>query len=284
MTTQFKVICPDGRSIFASKYEPTCSEAKGLIIINSALGIKREFYQPLATYLSKKGFAIITWDPRGVGASALANVKSDPARLRDWGAIDLESVLNYVVDAGWSCWDKLTVLGHSAGGHLIGLSQSIRKIRNVILVSSGTCHWRLYAPSQRPKMLLFWYVIVPLVSKLLGYIPGKLGIGHDLPKGVVQDWRDWCIQREYLFSDETLGETYYCSYKGDIKAIGFSDDVAFSPPSTIEDLLTRFTQATTRCNIYHPHVLEKEKVGHFGFFNKCDESVWERVILPQLTG
>src|SRR5262249_37688923 len=50
-------------------------------------------------------------------------------------------------------------------------------------------YWRDYAAGTKPRMLAKWHVIMPLVTMLCGYFPGKrLGWIEDTPKGIVRDW------------------------------------------------------------------------------------------------
>lgn len=282
MTTKFSVTCEDGRVISATKYCAIRSSKDQLIIINSALGVRQSFYQALAQFLSEHGQTVITWDPRSIGESQMMKAKDDPAKLRDWGAVDLEAILNHVVDENWTSWQKITLLGHSAGGHLVGLCRSLNKVKNVILISAGTCGWSLYPMKQWPRMWFAWYLMFPTLIKTLGYIPGKFGIGHDLSKGVALDWRNWSIKKDYLFSDETLTKTYYHQYEGAIHSIGFSDDIGFSPRKTIYDLMERFPKATKHIQIFTPKELCQNKIGHFGFFKKDNKKLWEKLILNTL--
>lgn len=290
MTTKFTVTCADNRVISATKYQaakplnkPTTKQTKKqLIIINSALGVRQPFYKPLAQFLAEQGYIVVTWDPRSIGDSKTMSANRDPAKLRDFAMIDLDAMLNHIIEAKWANWSDITLLGHSAGGHLIGLCPSISKLNKVIFISAGTCDWRLYPVSQWPKMWFAWYLLFPVFINLLGYVPSKLAIGHDLSKGVASDWRNWSLKKNYLFADKALTNTYYHQYKGHIHAIGFSDDIGFSPKKTMDDLLTRFPKATTNALIYHPKELNLKKIGHFGFFKRGNQSVWEKLLLAAL--
>lgn len=131
-------------------------------------------------------------------------------------------------------------------------------------------------------MLFAWYILFPILTKLIGYVPRKLGVGHDLPKGIAQDWRDWSTNREYLFADESLGELFYSRYQGKIQAIGFSDDFSYSPKSVIEDLLRRFVMSDTDFKIFDPTQLETDKVGHFGFFKRNNKGLWTKILIEHV--
>ncbi len=279
MTTKFYVTCSDGRMISATTYSAIEPINNQVIVINSALGVRQSFYKALALYLSDKGYTVITWDPRGIGDSSMANVKADPARLRDWGALDLDALLNYVVDKKTVNWKDVILVGHSAGGHLVGLCPSINNVRHIILVCSGTCNWRLYPVRAWPKLCFGWYVLFPVLIRIFGYIPRQFGIGHHLTHGIASDWRNWSIRDNYLFSDETLTDMYYHNYHGEIHSIGFSDDVGFSPKKTIYDLMNRFPMATKNVQILEPKALNQKRIGHFSFFKKHQKQAWDRVLM-----
>ena len=282
MTTKFNLICRDGRQLALTKFEAINGTEKHFIIINSALGIKQEYYQKIAQYLQSQHCTVITWDPRGIGGSRLDNVKKDTAKLREWGSHDLEAVLNYVVDLGWVKWQNIHLIGHSAGGQLVGLCPSLEKLKNIYLICSGTGNWRLYSKKQWPRMFAAWYLLVPSVLTLFGYVPAKLGVGHDLPKGVAQDWRNWCLNKDYLFSDKSINETFYNRFEGKLHAIGFKDDLDFTPETTIKDLIKRFSNAEKELNVYHPAQFMQKKIGHFGYFKLKDETIWQQTLLRQI--
>lgn len=279
MKSYFTVRCKDGQQLRAVRHNDNTLKKGPLVVINSALGVQQAFYYPLAKYLVKKGISVITWDPSGIGLSCQEDVRQDKSCLRDWGQRDLTHLLEHIIENNWSSWDNLTLIGHSAGGHLIGLCPYITHIKNVILICSGTCYWRLYPRIHQPKMLLAWYIIFPVVYKALGYLPNQFGIGHDLPKGIVSEWRKWSVTKGYLFGDSSLEAHFYASYKGQLHAIGFSDDTRFSPKKTIEDLVNRFSRAETFLKIYEPEEFDKKKIGHFGFFKAGNEFLWENLII-----
>ena len=198
MTEYFTIRCEDGRLLHGSKYMPTTPRNGRVIVINSALGVTQAFYQPFAMNLAEQGFTVITWDPRGIGLSSEPKVKHDPATLRDWGIVDLTCLLDHIVDVKWGRWDDIVIIGHSAGGHLLGLCPRIMRITQIILICSGTCSWHLYPKRYQPKMMFAWYLLFPLCQMIMGYVPKRFGVGHDLPLGIASDWRKWSLNKKLL--------------------------------------------------------------------------------------
>jgi predicted alpha/beta hydrolase len=87
---------------------------------------------------------------------------------------------------------------------------------------------------------------MPLLLQLFGYLPAWAGVGHDLPRGVAQDWRNWSLTRGYLFSDTTLNTSGYSAYAGPLLALSISDDRGFAPPGTVRALLQKYVNARTQ--------------------------------------
>ncbi len=244
------------------------------VIINSATGVQRGYYRAFADHLTGLGYHVLTWDGRGIGESSTGHARHSTARMRDWGALDFEAVLSHV--AGLLCgdWQRITVIGHSSGGHLTGLAPSMQHVKNLILVASGTCDWRLYPKKQWPRLLAAWYGLAPVVLRALGYWPGKLGVGHDLPLGVAWDWRNWSAQRGYLFADSSLDLRSYAQFSGRLLALHFNDDQDYAPPETVRDLVKRFPNADAQIQEYNPRLQKHRYVGHFGFFQKKHAALW----------
>ena len=59
------------------------------------------------------------------------------------------------------------------------------------------------APKLKRTILYFWFVLVPLVTRMFGYFPGrKLRKVGDLPRGVILQWRRWCLNPRYSVGAE----------------------------------------------------------------------------------
>ncbi len=271
------LVCHDKRLIQARRFHYV-GHSKGVIVINSALGVKQDFYQSFAEFLSNNGYEVITWDPRGIGASRIKHAKFDDARLHQWGEMDLETVIEYILQTRLVELGPLTLIGHSSGGHLAGLAPSLKQVQRLIFIASGTGTWRRYPLAQWPRLLTAWYLLFPFFNRVLGYVPGRLGIGHDLPKGVAEEWCRWCRSPDYLFSDSSLDTKNYREYAGPINALAFTDDRGYAPPVMVEDLLKHFPKAQIEFELINPKTQGVQKVGHFGFFNKKNDKLWPLVL------
>jgi hypothetical protein len=108
-------------------------------------------------------------------------------------------------------------------------------------------------------------------------MPGRLGVGHDLPPGVGWDWRNWSAARGYLFSDSSLDLSGYAAFQGELLALHFTDDTGFAPPATVTDLLRHFSNARIERLEYNPRAQSHGPVGHFGFFSRKNADLWPLV-------
>ncbi len=79
----------------------------------------------------------MAFDYRGIGASLDASsVRASKARKQDWGTHDMPAALDYLVDRFPDMIVHL--VGHSAGGQLVGLMPNHRHLSSVVTVSSSS--------------------------------------------------------------------------------------------------------------------------------------------------
>jgi predicted alpha/beta hydrolase len=249
--------------------------ARGTVVIHSATGVPRRYYNAFAQHLGEQGFDVLLWDARGIGESATMPARDDPATMRDWGQRDQQAVLHRLRAADPS--RQLVIIGHSSGGHLSGLAPLTTSADALILVASGCCDWRDYPLAQWPRLLAAWWLVAPVLLRLWGYLPAWAGVGHALPPGVAKEWRRWSLTRGYLFGDATLDTSGYAAYCGPLLALSISDDRGFAPPRAVRALLKKFGGA----QIDHREIAAADgahgRVGHFGFFKPQNAELWSYV-------
>jgi predicted alpha/beta hydrolase len=274
--TPFTLTATDGCALRGSLYR-TPKPRLGVVVINAAAGVRRRYYDDFAGFLAEQGFDVLTWDARGIGESAVLPARADRSRMADWGRYDLEGVLRHVFRHIEPDSRRVAVIGHSAGGNLAGLAPSLPQIGGLCLIASGTRYWRLYRKREWPRMLLAWHVLMPVFLRVFGYLPAKLGIGHDLPPAVAGDWRNWSLQPDYLFSDPTLKLDAYAQFNRPLLALAVADDVGFAPPRAVDALLARFSAARIDRRVLHPAAAGLRRIGHFGFFQRRQSALWPPV-------
>lgn len=195
------------------------------MLIHPATAVPERLYAGFARFLTTRGFAALTYDYRGIGASRPARLTKLQARMRDWIELDVGAAIAWARDTHRAV--PLLAVGHSVGGHAVGLSAGTAHLRAAVLVAAHAGSTRLIeSAAERLKVRLILHVLGPLASALLGYVPGKrLGLGEDLPAGVFREWSRWTTLPHYFFDDPTLGAAErFSKQRLPILAVGFDDD------------------------------------------------------------
>jgi len=131
--------------------------------------------------------ACLTYDYRGFGASATGPIRQSQVLLSDWALID-QAVARAAMRALYPGL-PLRVIGHSLGGLTMPLQHRLEEIDHVITIASGRVHVRDRPWPYQTFAHLFWFGHVPVLKRLLGYLPGRLlGFGADLPSAFYWQW------------------------------------------------------------------------------------------------
>ena len=265
----------DGAKIAARVHEPG-SPDRGSVVIGGAMGVRQDYYAPFAQWLATQGWRVMTFDYRGSGDSAPKSLRGFKADLFDW-ARDYETVVDHAHAALPE--RPLFLLGHSLGAQLPGLFGNQHKISGMLSVAAGSGYWRENAPQLKRIVPYFWFVLVPIATRLFGYFPGKkLRKVGDLPAGVIMQWRKWCLSPRYSVSAE--GETVrrqYANARFPVHALSITDDELMTLRGThsLVDLYENSPSAVERVS---PADMGVRRLGHFGPFRSEHESrMWPRL-------
>ncbi|MDS0861454.1 alpha/beta fold hydrolase [Burkholderia pseudomultivorans] len=255
----------DGYPLRGTLWLPAAAP-RALVLIHPATAVPERLYAGFARFLGERGFAALTYNYRGSGASRPARLRTLRARMRDWVDLDVEAATAWAHHA----FDGLPLLavGHSVGGHAIGLSAGSAHLRAAVMVASHAGSTRLIAhAAERLKVRLILRVLGPLASALFGYVPGKrLGLGEDLPAGVFREWSGWTTLPRYFFDDPTLGAAErFARQRLPILALGFDDD-PWANPAAIDLLVSYLTRAAVERRQVDPRAAGSGPIGHMGFF------------------
>ncbi|MFJ2714628.1 alpha/beta fold hydrolase [Pseudomonas sp. NPDC087346] len=257
---------------------------RAVVIINAATSVRCRHYSRFAAYLFANGFDVIIYDYRGIGESRPGSMKALNASWTDWGVRDFEAMLKRAQREFPG--QPIDVVGHSFGGCAAGLGESGQVIRRLVTVGAQFAYWRDYAPEHRWRMFGKWHLLMPLVTLICGYFPGKrLGWLEDTPAGVVRDWSTPAARYEQRPSGRSLhnrdARLPFANVHAQTLAISISDDPYGTIPA-IERLLDYFSNAAKTHLRIEPQDIGEQQVGHFAFFRSAYQATLWPIALTWL--
>lgn len=282
MLTQ-KVVTSDGTEISARFYaEETSNPTRGAVLIVPAMGTPQAYYEPFANWLAGQGYTVATFDYRGIGASRPEKLSGFQADILDWARLDCAAVMDALLERAPGI--PLYWIGHSLGGQILPFVPQHERLSKVVMIASGSGYWRENSLPARRYVLWLWYVVAPIAVTLCGYFPGKaLRKVGDLPKGVMMQWRRWCLHPDYALGEGAEMRAKFAAVKTRIVALTFQDDEYLSARS-MESLKTFYENAPVSIRQITPREIGLKRIGHFGFFRAQSEApLWQAYLIPELS-
>ena len=269
---------PDGYQLSANIFKP--DNAHTLIVICSAAGVPQYYYYGIAMYLSQKGYAILTYDCRGIGESAPKKM----TKKFEAGIKQLNEDFDCLIDFTEYIFPTLpiAILGHSLGGILVALSRNNHRFEAVFTVGTQMAYYKDwgFSGTQNFKIYFLWHIFLPYITRFFGYFPGKkikLGI-ENLPASFVRDVHN---RRKYPDIFNFLStidiKSRHLKISCPVMAMTMCDDEICTPQA-----LNRFFDELSNAKLTKQIILLKEtngiKVGHLGFFKrKFADTLWVKV-------
>lgn len=270
--------CQDGYALTGTFYTPNDDSCKqNAILFAPATGIKRGFYNSLASHLATLGYGCLTFDNRGIGDSLQGQLKDCKANIIEWGSQDLVSAFTEL-QTHFSD-HKYHIVGHSAGGQLIGLIPDWHKISSVFNVACSSGQLDQMQGLFRLQARFFMDVFIPVSNKLFGYTNSQwVGMGEPLPKQVGQDWADWCNAQGYVETDFGKRITKHWFYDIDIPSVWLNaTDDSIANNANVDDMTRVFKNMPIERITLDPVVEGVQEIGHMKFFSKKSEKLWAYV-------
>jgi predicted alpha/beta hydrolase len=121
---------------------------------------------------------------------------------------------------------------------------------------------------------------VPLATRIWGYFPGrKLRKVGDLPRGVILQWRRWCLNPRYSVGAEgELAAQSYARVRFPVLALSMTDDELMTLAGT-QSLVSFYAGAPSRVERIAPSDVQAHRIGHFGFFREqFSHSLWPQLL------
>lgn len=268
------IAATDGHPLAANRFDPA-GPALGSVVLAPAMAISQGFYAGFAGWLASQGFIAWTFDYRGTGDSWPRSKRGAPGTLDDWLGKDYEAMLQAA--HAHLPQRPLFALGHSFGGQCAPLLPSRRLLRGLVNIAVGSGAMRHNTRAIRRQAPLLWYVLVPLLCPLFGYFPGRrFGVIGDLPSGAIRQWRQWCLDPDYLLGADPRARDAYASAEFDVLGLTFPDDELLLEAGS--KMLHAAYCRPVDYRLVAPASVGLEKIGHIGFFRPQSEAtLWPLV-------
>ncbi len=271
---QLSLLTSDGYRIAATRY---CAHGrlKGNLIMAGATGVQQRFYRRFAQHACARGFNVLTVDYRGVGDSSPKTLKGFEMSYLDWGFRDLAAAVEFMDDGR----TPLFWVGHSFGGHALGLLPNHQKITAAYCFGTGA-GWAGWMPRlEAIKVRFLWNCVLPLIVACKGYMAWSLlGMGDDLPLGVYKDWKRWCVHPHYFFDDPSMADVsrLYADVRLPCVFANAVDDL-WAPPASRDAFIKGYRNATRTVRDLLPEP-PQQPIGHMGSFRAASSELWDEAL------
>lgn len=269
-----EITCADGTRLHGH-FLPRSGGTPGLpVLLCPATGVRQQFYLRFATWLAAQGHDVMVFDYRGIGLSLKGHLKDCRATLKEWGQLDQVAALDWLVRRTGS--EQVLLVGHSAGGQMMGLLPNHRRINRVVGVAASTGWFRGMRLGFRIPAWTLLRGIIPLGIVLKGYGPcSKVGLGEDLPARVALQWGQWCAAGGYATNavKNQPAEDFHQEVCAPITVLHATDD-DIATPATVADLLRTYPQAPATVHHVKPSSHGLRRIGHIDWFRASHQALW----------
>jgi len=272
----------DGYDIAARLY-PAQGALRAHLIMASATGVPQGFYRRFAEHAASQGYRVLTLDYRGIGLSRPATLKGFRMDYLDWARQDLAAAVEHMHATKGEHGPAglpLLMVGHSYGGHALGLLPNSEKIAACYLFATGA-GWHGWMPRlERAKVWLMWNVAGPVLTRWKGYLAwSKLGMGEDLPLDVYRQWKGWCRFPHYFFDDPAMKgiEQSFQRVRIPVMAVNALDDL-WAQPASRDAFMAGYRNADVSTVTIDPRRAGIGAIGHMGYFKPKAKPLWDEAL------
>ncbi|WP_293577507.1 alpha/beta fold hydrolase [Phaeobacter sp.] len=268
------VVIPCGGSTMLGRFYPASGDPRASVVLNSATGVPQRYYRHFAQWAAQQGLNVLTYDYRDFGESLTQRQKDSPLTMADWMLEDQSAALRALTEL--TPTGPIWVLGHSLGGLGVPFQDYDPRVSRITTIGSGFAHHWDHPWSYRPLVIAFWFLIGPLATTLMGYLPGKaLGFGATLPAGVYWQWRRWCTSRDFYASDigTALPHPNYKRALPQLRICVAKDDVVV-PPDGVRRYAESLRDYGADFVTFDPAVYGLRALRHIELFGPGNDAVW----------
>jgi predicted alpha/beta hydrolase len=275
---ELTVPAEDGRELAATLFEPATPAVAHapFAVVAPGAAVKRRYYARFAAYLAERGHPTLTFDYRDIGGSRQGSLAGSKVRMRDWCTRDVPGVLAWA--ARTYPEQPIHWLGHSMGGFATGLAHNNRLVARQLNIATLSGYWRRMSAPERYRVRVLMRLVGPPAVRLMGYFPGVLMGGEDMPGPAYMEWMGRCMDPEFLFGDATLSERrHVAELRAAIRFVQISDDI-WGTEAAVGHMARQFT-GSADCTLWRvtPADAGVKAIGHFGFFRpELRETLWKQ--------
>jgi len=274
ISNELTIRTTDGVELAGLLFRPV-GEPVTAIVLHGATGVPRDYYARFAAWAAvARQAALLIYDYRDCGHSARVPIGNARATMGDWAVLDQAAALGMLHQHFPDL--PLEVIGHSLGGLGLPFHEQAAHVVRMVAVASGPAHWSRHPPGFVPKALAFWYLAGPLLTALLGYMPGwVLGQGAHLPAGAYWQWRRWCVNRGFYRGDwgRHLPQPDLSRMKGHLRLVAIDDDPMLPPP-VVRDLAGFYPAAQVENRLIRAAEAGVSHIGHLRAFSERCRAIW----------
>jgi predicted alpha/beta hydrolase len=247
-------------------------------IISPGMGIPARFYRSFARHLVRQGIDVMLFDFRGIGWSAVSELRLLKTDATSWGRYDLCSAIDQAIILSG---DKNAIgIGHSFGGSIFGFTENITKLKKLVHICSQSGYYGLYNWKTRLYMLFNIRLAMPLLTHWLGYYPAHWLSGSEaLPAGFVAEWSAWCLCEDYFMDNQFLVKqtAYHARFNGPLLSLSFDDD-NYATRDSVDKMAAFYFNSQLDRRHLKPNDYNIRSLGHFGVFKPGNgRLIWDLI-------
>jgi predicted alpha/beta hydrolase len=274
----------DGYELGAVLYSAsTGATPRRAVVLHGGAGIPAQRYRHFARFLARSGVPVLTYDYRGIGLSRSGALAGFRSVIEDWAEYDCSAAIGWLRERFPRA--ELVGIAHSVSALLFGGAHNAAEQARLILIGAHTGYYGDYRPLYRLPMAALWHVLMPVLTRLIGYFPARrLGLGDDIPAGVALQWAsrrssDLRPAGAGPGDERTRRLLDRCAaLERPALVIRFSDD-AFATAAGMRRLLAYYPLLSPQYVVFTPADSGTRKIGHFGFFGReAGLALWPQLV------
>lgn len=257
------------------------AQSEDVVVFNAGGGLSSARYLHFVRFLAAEGFPALAYDYRGVGRSRPAKLRGFAAGFEDWAEHDQAAAIDFLRARYPRA--RLASVSHSIGGLVAAAAPNANELAQMVFIGPHTGYFGDYTTAWKWPMTLMWHAVMPLLSRTVGYFPGRLaGLGDDFPLRFALQWSGRRTPEFALDPSTPEGERGRQALQRigalavPCMAISVSDD-PFAGEVGVRRFLFALPSAPVVRTEIDAHEERRGRIGHFGFFSRRHARLWPLV-------